>query len=163
MLAHLERFEGAQPIHDRGRFIGAVTGNLEDMEKLCVFLDKLRARLPVFNYQRNTIYVRFCHNDYSKGTVLAEITRHLGLPREQVFAAGDHHNDLAMLDGRFAGHVACPSNSCEEAFPGSSCGRAEGGRVRGGNIQHRTSNIQHPACWTGEPYCGWGGFSQFKQ
>ncbi len=114
VLAHLERFEGAQPIHDRGRFIGAVTGNLEDMEKLCVFLDKLRARLPVFNYQRNTIYVRFCHNDYSKGTVLAEITRHLGLPREQVFAAGDHHNDLAMLDGRFAGHVACPSNSCEE-------------------------------------------------
>jgi hydroxymethylpyrimidine pyrophosphatase-like HAD family hydrolase len=114
VLAHLERLENAQPIHDRGRFIGAMTGTLEDMDRLCRFLDKLRARLPIFNYQRNTVYVRFCHNDYSKGTVLAEITRHLGLPREQVFAAGDHHNDLPMLDGRFAAYVACPSNSCEE-------------------------------------------------
>jgi hypothetical protein len=114
VLAHLERLDGAQPIYDRGRFIGAVTANLEDMDHLCVFLNKLRAGLPLFNYQRNTIYVRFCHNDYSKGTVLAEITRHLGLPRDQVFAAGDHHNDLPMLDGRFAAYVACPSNSCEE-------------------------------------------------
>lgn len=114
VLAFLERLDGAQAIQDRGRFIGAMTSTMEDMERLCVFLDKLRARLPLFNYQRNTIYVRFCHIDYSKGTTLGELTRHLGLPREQVFATGDHHNDLPMLDPRFAAFIACPSNSCEE-------------------------------------------------
>jgi 3-deoxy-D-manno-octulosonate 8-phosphate phosphatase KdsC-like HAD superfamily phosphatase len=114
VLAFLERLDGAQPIHDRGRFIGAMTGTLEDMDRLCVFLDKLRAGMPVFNYQRNTIYVRFCHIDYSKGTALGELTRYLGLPPAQVFAAGDHHNDLPMLDPRFAGFITCPSNSCEE-------------------------------------------------
>jgi hypothetical protein len=114
VLAHLEQLPGAAPIHDRGRFIGAMTSTIEDMDRLCLFLARLRDRLPMFNFQRNTIYVRFCHHDYSKGSALAEINRHLGLAAEQVFAAGDHHNDLPMLDRRFAAYVACPSNSCEE-------------------------------------------------
>ncbi len=114
VLARIEMLPGAAPIYDRGRFIGAMTANNEDMEKLCQFLVKLRERVPIFNYQRNTIYVRFCHDDYSKGTALAEICRYLELPRDQVFAAGDHHNDLPMLDGRFAAYIACPSNSCAE-------------------------------------------------
>jgi hydroxymethylpyrimidine pyrophosphatase-like HAD family hydrolase len=114
VLAHLERFPGAQPIHDQGRFVGAVTANTEDMDRLCVFLSKLRDRLPMFNFQRNTIYVRFCHQDYSKGSALGELTRHLGVSYEQVFAAGDHHNDLPMLDPRFAKFIMCPANSCEE-------------------------------------------------
>jgi hydroxymethylpyrimidine pyrophosphatase-like HAD family hydrolase len=114
VLAHLEQLPGATPIHERGRFIGAITRTPADMDRLCVFLAELRDRLPVFNFQRNTIYVRFCHHDYSKGSALAELNRHLGLAAEQVFAAGDHHNDLPMLDRRFAGYVACPSNSCEE-------------------------------------------------
>lgn len=129
VLAHLQRMEGAEPIYDRGRFIGAMTANNEDMDRLCTFLNQLRARLPLFNYQRNTIYVRFCHHDYSKGTALAEITRHLGLRPEEVFAAGDHHNDLPMLDGRFAAFVACPSNSCEEV---KLAVRTAGGYLAGG-------------------------------
>lgn len=114
VLAFLERFSGATAIHDRGRFIGAITANNPDMDRLCGFLDKMRARLPVFSYQRNTIYVRFCHEAYSKGTALGELARLLEVGREQVFAAGDHQNDLAMLDGNFARWVTCPSNSCEE-------------------------------------------------
>ena len=115
VLAFIEKLDGASAIHDRGRFIGAMTANNPDMDRLCRFLDRMRARLPLFNYQRNTIYVRFCHEAYSKGTALGELARLLNLKREQVFAAGDHHNDLPMLDGGFARWVACPSNSCEEA------------------------------------------------
>jgi hydroxymethylpyrimidine pyrophosphatase-like HAD family hydrolase len=133
VLAFLERLDGAQPIHDRGRFIGAATATLEDMDRLCVFLDKLRARLPLFNYQRNTIYVRFCHNDYSKGTALGELTRHLELRPGEVFAAGDHHNDLPMLDSRFAAFIACPSNSCEEV---KFAVKAAGGYLARGIASH---------------------------
>jgi hydroxymethylpyrimidine pyrophosphatase-like HAD family hydrolase len=84
------------------------------MDQFCRFLDGMCARLPAFGYQRNTIYVRFCHEAYSKGTALGELARLLDLSHEHVFAAGDHHNDLPMLDGRFARWTACPSNSCDE-------------------------------------------------
>jgi hydroxymethylpyrimidine pyrophosphatase-like HAD family hydrolase len=38
----------------------------------------------------------------------------LEIPREQIFAAGDHHNDISMLDGRFAACSACPANAIPE-------------------------------------------------
>jgi len=114
VLAFLERFEGVQNLYDKGRYIGAITASNGDMDRLCHFLDKLRARLPMFSYQRNTIYIRFCHEAYSKGTALGELARLLGLGHDAIFAAGDHHNDIPMLDGSFAKWVTCPSNSCEE-------------------------------------------------
>jgi hypothetical protein len=55
--------------------------------------------------------VRFCHEDYSKGSALGELGRLLGLTRDEIFAAGDHFNDLPMLDGRYAKWVACPGNA----------------------------------------------------
>jgi len=114
VLLYLELFDGAQAIYDRGRFVGAVTRTTQDMDKLCVFLGQLRDRLPLFNFQRNTIYVRFCHKDYSKGSALGEVGRHLGVEPVHTMATGDHHNDLPMLDGRFAAVVCCPGNSCDE-------------------------------------------------
>jgi len=114
VLAFLEVMPGTQPLYDSGRFIGAVTANDQQMDKLCAFLVKLRDRLPLFAFQRNTIYVRFCHCDYSKGTALGELSRLLDLSPDAIFAAGDHYNDLPMLDGRHARWVTCPSNSVEE-------------------------------------------------
>jgi len=145
VLTHLELFQGASPIYDRGRFIGAVTKNTEDMDRLCVFLGRLRDRLPMFNFQRNTIYVRFCHHDYSKGSALAEISRHLGLAAEQVFATGDHHNDLPMLDRRFAGFLACPGNSCEEV---KLAVRTAGGYLATGNASEGVVEaLRHFGLW----------------
>jgi hydroxymethylpyrimidine pyrophosphatase-like HAD family hydrolase len=60
------------------------------------------------------VYLRFCHADYHKGAALAELSRLLEIPREQIFAAGDHHNDLSMLDGRYAEFPACPANAIPE-------------------------------------------------
>jgi hydroxymethylpyrimidine pyrophosphatase-like HAD family hydrolase len=38
----------------------------------------------------------------------------LEIPRDEIFAAGDHHNDISMLDGRFAQYPACPGNAISE-------------------------------------------------
>jgi len=62
---------------------------------------------------RNDVYARFSHADYNKGTALAELTRRLGLRREEVFAAGDHLNDLPMLTADYARWLAAPSNAVE--------------------------------------------------
>ena len=34
------------------------------------------------------------------GAALAELARLIDIPRENIFAAGDHHNDISMLDGQ---------------------------------------------------------------
>ena len=92
---------------------GVVASSEEEMDRITGFIERLRKRQPEFNYQRNTIYLRFCHADYHKGAALAELSRLIKVPREEIFAAGDHHNDVSMLDGRFAAMPACPSNAID--------------------------------------------------
>src|SRR5438046_8655244 len=84
------------------------------MNRITEFIERVRARQPELNYQRNTIYLRFCHADYHKGAALAELSRLIQVPREEIFAAGDHHNDVSMLDGRVAGMPACPANAIDQ-------------------------------------------------
>lgn len=93
---------------------GLIAQDEAEMARIVGFIDAARASQPKFHYQRNTVYLRFCHADYHKGAALAELSRLLEIPREQIFAAGDHHNDLSMLDGRYAEFPACPANAIPE-------------------------------------------------
>jgi HAD superfamily hydrolase (TIGR01484 family) len=93
---------------------GLVAENEEELDRVTRFIDRAREKQPKFHYQRNTVYLRFCHFDYHKGAALAELSRLIDIPREHIFAAGDHHNDISMLDGRFARYPACPANAIPE-------------------------------------------------
>ncbi|MBA3387386.1 MAG: HAD hydrolase family protein [Chthoniobacterales bacterium] len=84
------------------------------MARILSFIDEARAAHPKFHYQHNTVFLRFCHADYHKGAALAELQRLLEIPREETFAAGDHFNDISMLDGRYAQCPACPGNAIPE-------------------------------------------------
>src|SRR5436853_6602130 len=86
----------------------------QEMDRIVEFIEETRAKEPKFNYQRNTVWLRFCHADYHKGAALAELARLIDVPRENIFAAGDHHNDVSMLDGRVAAMPACPANAIPE-------------------------------------------------
>lgn len=143
--AHDELYETAWPLIDevwkfvstetKGRAIddasgiGVVAASEEEMDRIVALCEEVCARLPEFHYQRNSIYLRFCHIDYSKGTALAELARLLEITRADIFATGDHHNDIPMLDGRFAKWVACPGNSAPEV---KKIVRAAGGYVARG-------------------------------
>lgn len=117
LLRDIERFleshARAHPIYEGERLIGLVADSDEEMDGIIDFLAKECARVPGFQFMRNSIYVRFCHEAYSKGTALGELGRLTGISREQIFAAGDHFNDLPMLDGRHAAWVACPGNAVD--------------------------------------------------
>ena len=104
----------ARLLYHPGGVEGLVAESEEELDRVTNFIDQARGKHPKFHYQRNTIYLRFCHADYHKGTALAELSRLLEIPREQVFAAGDHYNDISMLDGRFAQFAACPANAIPE-------------------------------------------------
>jgi hydroxymethylpyrimidine pyrophosphatase-like HAD family hydrolase len=77
------------------------------------FLTDYCRRVPQLAVVRNDVYARFSHAAYNKGTALAELTRRLSLFPEQVFAAGDHYNDLPMLARERAGWLAAPGNAVE--------------------------------------------------
>jgi HAD superfamily hydrolase (TIGR01484 family) len=93
---------------------GLIAASEEEMDRVTDFIKQARRKQPKFNYQRNTVYLRFCHADYHKGAALAELARLLDIPRENIFAAGDHHNDISMLDGKVAGMPSCPANAIDE-------------------------------------------------
>ena len=109
---------------------GLVAENEEELERVTAFIDVARERQPKFHYQRNTVYLRFCHADYHKGAALAELCRLLEIPAAEVFAAGDHYNDISMLDGRFARFPACPANAIPEV---KNAVRSAGGHVAAKN------------------------------
>ena len=92
---------------------GLIAASEEEMDRVTEFIDKARTKQPKFNYQRNTVYLRFCHTDYHKGAALIELARLIEVPRENTFAAGDNHNDISMLDGAAASMPSCPANAVD--------------------------------------------------
>jgi hydroxymethylpyrimidine pyrophosphatase-like HAD family hydrolase len=104
----------AHLIYEGGLPAGLITSSEEEMDQVTQFIQSAREAEPKFHYQRNTVYLRFCHADYHKGAVLAELARLLNVPREQIFSAGDNHNDVSMLNGKYAGLTACPANAVSE-------------------------------------------------
>jgi HAD superfamily hydrolase (TIGR01484 family) len=104
----------ARVYYEENRFSGVVSTTNAEMDEICRFIETRRLEFPDFGYQRNSIYLRFCHSAYHKGAALAELQRLTGISTEETFAAGDNFNDLPMLDLTFARFLACPSNALEE-------------------------------------------------
>jgi hypothetical protein len=82
-----------------------------DMDTIHEHLEQYARTVPRLSVVRNDVYARFCHDAYNKGAALVELTRRLGLDRSQVFAAGDHLNDLPMLSRECAAFLAAPANA----------------------------------------------------
>lgn len=114
MHDHVSRDTRAQSVFKGSHLEGFVATSHEEMEEILIFVNQTLSDAPLIRYQRNDVYMRFCHVDYDKGTALSELARHLGVDPSRIFAAGDNHNDLPMLNGRHAGMVACPDNAVLE-------------------------------------------------
>ncbi|HYG24205.1 MAG TPA: HAD hydrolase family protein [Verrucomicrobiae bacterium] len=88
-----------------------IAGNNKDADVINAFLETYCRSIPNLVPVRNDVYVRFSHAAFNKGTALAELSRRLGIGAESVFAAGDHLNDLPMLNPRFARWLGGPRNA----------------------------------------------------
>jgi hydroxymethylpyrimidine pyrophosphatase-like HAD family hydrolase len=117
MFAFIERLaqesEQITILYEEELPAGLVTRSEEVMEIVAGKIQRESERLPDFSFQRNSIYLRFCHRDYHKGSALGELCRLEGIEANAVFAAGDHFNDLSMLDGSYAKMTACPANAID--------------------------------------------------
>ncbi len=104
---------GAEWIATDGEPAGIISRTEEEMDWIC---ERVIELIPPrdLGWQRNTIYLRFGHNAFHKGSSLGEISRLSGLTADACFAIGDGHNDLGMLDPAYAASVACPANAVPE-------------------------------------------------
>jgi hydroxymethylpyrimidine pyrophosphatase-like HAD family hydrolase len=90
-----------------------IAGNNGDADVIHDFLEEYACSVPNLAVVRNDVYARFSHVAYNKGTALAELTRRLGINATEVFAAGDHLNDLPMLTRTYARWLATTSNAID--------------------------------------------------
>ena len=88
-----------------------IADNNGDADAIEKYLEEFCRTIPKLAFVRNDVYARLCHAAFNKGTALGEITRMLGLQSGEVFAVGDHLNDLPMLHPKFAGRLAAPANA----------------------------------------------------
>ena len=108
------RHTGAQLVADAGSPLGIIARNEEEADEISAYIEPVLQDWPMLVAVRNSIYFRFSHKFYHKGVCLEAITQNLGIAPAQVFVAGDHLNDLPMMDRRYARYLACPANSVDE-------------------------------------------------
>jgi hypothetical protein len=113
---------------ESGRLVGVIAQDHPEMDGITSYLDSQRRHVAEFSYQRNGIYLRFCHVRFDKGSVLQGLQALLGIGPVGTFAAGDNYNDLPMLRREIARHLACPVNSISEV---KAAVREGGGYVAG--------------------------------
>ena len=94
---YVESETGAEWVSEAGDPAGIIASSIEEMAEILKFIDAGINDCKNLGYLRNSIYLRFSHKVYHKGTSLAEIARRCYVSTEQVFAIGDGHNDLDML------------------------------------------------------------------
>lgn len=110
----IEQHSGARWLEMDGEPAGLIARTEEEMEWIITHITPMAAAEPTLSWQRNSIWLRFGHRDFHKGSSLSEIARVYQLSAAACFAMGDGHNDLEMLDPACAGMAACPANAVPE-------------------------------------------------
>ncbi len=111
--AEIEKHTGAQWIEMKGEPAGVISRTEQEMESLVTRITPMVAQTPDLGWQRNSIYLRFGHRSYQKGSTLSQVARLYQLDTARTFAMGDSHNDLEMLSAEHCAHAACPANAVD--------------------------------------------------
>jgi HAD superfamily hydrolase (TIGR01484 family) len=112
--AYIAHERSARLHREFGRMVGLVAHTDAEMDRIVDYLRVQCQRVANLSFQRNSVYLRFCHAVYDKGSVLKALQVRLGIQPNETFAAGDNFNDLPMLNPSIAEHLACPANSVDE-------------------------------------------------
>jgi hypothetical protein len=103
----------AELIVDIGSPLGIIARSEEEADYISTYIVPLLEPWPNLVAVRNSVYFRFSHAFYHKGSCLKAIQQELNISPRETFAVGDHLNDLPMLDRAYAAHIACPANAVE--------------------------------------------------
>lgn len=112
--AEVEEHTGATWVEQKGDLAGLIARTNEEMEWILGRIREHASGEPLLGWQRNSIYLRFGHKNYQKGSTLRHVAEGYGCGAASSFAIGDSHNDFEMLSPDAAARVACPGNAVEE-------------------------------------------------
>lgn len=110
----IEENTGARWLEMEGEPAGVISQSEEEMEWIVGKIAGITVAEPKLAWQRNSIYLRFGHRDFQKGSSLTHVATQYGVPAARCFAIGDSHNDFEMLDPAHAGMAACPANAVDD-------------------------------------------------
>ena len=116
----------AQVYEDPFSPVCLIASSQEEAEIIHEGVARITAEVDQLAWVRNDVYARFAHVSIHKGSVMREVARKHAIGPHAMVAAGDHFNDLPMLDRRYAEHLIVPSNSMPEVIEKA---RREGGYV----------------------------------
>ncbi len=120
-----------------GDAAGIVASTVEEMDGILTFVKEVKTP-PNLTYERNGIYLRFSHHEFSKGTCLVEVAKRWGQTPETILAVGDNFNDLSMLQPEVCASCGCPANAVQAV---RDWVRERGGKVASKNTSHGVMEV----------------------
>lgn len=114
LLNHINANHNAVVYSDRYSPICIIGDNNHEADKVYRFLSDYAAHVPHLTVVRNDVYMRFAHEAFNKGTAVDHIRNSLQVPSQAVFIAGDHLNDIPMLQPVYGRWLAAPANAVPE-------------------------------------------------
>ncbi len=119
----------AETISEEHSPIAIRASNDDEADRIHHFIHGLLPSYPQLAMMRNSVYFRFAHEAYHKGSGLQRVQEHLEVGPEATMVIGDHYNDIPMLDSTCAHFIACPSNAIPQVRShvkerGGICGHA---------------------------------------
>lgn len=111
MLADLD---GLEFIVEPDSPIGMIAYSEYQADEISRILKKVIPKNGDLMLMRNSVYFRFAHKRFHKGTGIGAIAQTLKIDPTHCFIAGDHYNDMHMLDRAYGHKLACPGNSISE-------------------------------------------------
>ena len=110
MRKFVEQETNAQWASTEGDEAGIIASSDLEMDKILDFVESL-SRPGDLTFERNSIYLRFSHRRFSKGTGLVEAADRWGIGPDRILAVGDNFNDMSMLQPEVCEACGCPANS----------------------------------------------------
>ncbi len=104
----------AKWVSEPGDEAGVIATTIEEMDHILEYVDKLLLKIEDLKYLRSTIYMRFTHVAFHKGTSLQSVANKMNIETAKIITIGDGDNDLGMLDRCYSSNVACPSNATDK-------------------------------------------------
>jgi len=123
----IESKTDAKWVSVEGDAAGIVASSDVEMNGIQAYIEGL-SKHENLNFERNSIYLRFSHRDYNKGTGLVQAVERWGITPDSILAVGDNFNDLSMLKSEVCDACGCPANSVAEV---KEFVRNRGGKVAG--------------------------------
>lgn len=90
---------------------GIIATSEDEIQAVVDLFHSLATCFSDLDYQRNTIYLRFSHKGYCKGTAVQYLQKKWGISPDNTLVMGDNYNDLTMLNSSVARYYGGPKNS----------------------------------------------------